>query len=149
MGKGLYAGLSITELFGSSLKLGANKFESYQAMRHFYLIGGYKWAVSKQIILEPSFLAKANIDRVELDLSGKIYYQGNYWLGMSYRTNNTLVFMAGLSIQEFFMGYAYDASMGAIHTYGGSSHEIVIGLKFGENSTRRFRWLRPDVSDVE
>ncbi len=148
-GKGLYAGLSITELFGSSLKLGANKFESYTAMRHFYLLGGYKFAASQQIYLEPSFIARANIDRIEMDLSAKVFYQGNYWLGMSYRTNNTLVFMAGFSIQEFFMGYAYDASMGAIQTYGGGSHEIMIGLKIGENNTRRFRWLRPDISDVE
>ena len=41
-GKGFYTGLSITQLFGSSIKLGANKFESYQALRHFYLLAGYK-----------------------------------------------------------------------------------------------------------
>jgi type IX secretion system PorP/SprF family membrane protein len=148
-GKGIYAGLSITELFGSSIKLGANKYDSYQSMRHFYLMGGYKWAASKQIILEPSFLARANIERIEADFSAKIYYQGNYWLGAGYRSNNTLIFQAGFSIQEFYMGYAYDANMGAIQTYGGGSHELIVGLKIGENSTRRFRWLRPDVSDVE
>lgn len=70
-------------------------------------------------------------------------------MGGSYRTNKTLVFMAGFRIQEFYMGYAYDAGMGAIQTYGGGSHEIIIGLRLGENNTRRFRWLRPDVSEVE
>ncbi|HEC42590.1 MAG TPA: type IX secretion system membrane protein PorP/SprF [Bacteroides sp.] len=147
-GYGLYAGLSITELFGSSIKLGANQFESYESMRHFYLMGGYKWAASKQIFLEPSFLARGTIDRVELDLSAKLYYQKIYWLGFTYRTNETIVIMAGLSIQEFYLGYAYDASLGAIQTYGGSSHEIIVGMRIGENSTRRFRWLRPDVSEV-
>jgi type IX secretion system PorP/SprF family membrane protein len=148
-GNGIYAGLSITELFGSSLKLGANKFESYQAMRHFYLLGGYKFAASKQVYLEPSFIARANIDRMEIDLSARVFYMKDYWLGLSYRTNKTMVFMAGFSVQEFYMGYAYDASMGAVQTYGGGSHEIVLGFKIGENSTRRFRWIRPDVSDVE
>jgi type IX secretion system PorP/SprF family membrane protein len=147
-GYGLYAGLSITELFGSSIKLGSNQFESYESMRHFYLMGGYKWAASKQIFLEPSFLARGTIDRVELDLSAKLYYQKNYWLGFTYRTNETIVIMAGLSIQEFYLGYAYDVSLGAIQTYGGSSHEIIVGMRIGENSTRRFRWLRPDVSEV-
>jgi hypothetical protein len=56
--------------------------------------------------------------------------------------------MAGLSIQEFYLGYAYDASLGAIQTYGGSSHEIIVGMRIGENNTRRFRWLRPDVNEV-
>jgi type IX secretion system PorP/SprF family membrane protein len=148
-GYGLYAGLSITELFGSSIKLGANKFENYQTLRHIYLLGGYKWAVSKEIYLEPSFLARGTVNRLELDLSAKIFYQKNYWLGFSYRTNKTLAFMAGFRIQEFYFGYAYDASMGAIQSYGGASHEIVMGMRIGENSTRRFRWLRPDISDVE
>jgi len=148
-GKGFYTGFSVTELFGSLIKLGENKFESYKALRHFYLLGGYKWAVSKQVFIEPSFLARGTIDRVELDLSTRLYYQKNYWLGFTYRTTETLVFMAGLYIQEFYLGYAYDASLGAIQTYGGGSHEIMLGMRFGENSTRRFRWLRPDVSDVD
>jgi len=147
-GNGLYAGLSITELFGSSIKLGANKFENYQTLRHFYLLGGYKWAVSKDIYLEPSFLARGTVNRLELDLSAKIFYLKNYWLGFSYRTNKTLAFMAGFRIQEFYFGYAYDASMGTIQSYGGGSHEIVMGMRIGENSTRRFRWLRPDISEV-
>lgn len=147
-GYGFYSGLSITELFGSSIKLGANKFENYESLRHFQLIGGYKFAVSSQVYLEPSFLARATIDRAELDLSTRVFYQKNYWLGVTYRTNQTLAFMAGFSIQEFYMAYAYDASMGAIQTYGGGSHELMLGLRFGDNSTRRFRWLRPDVSEV-
>ncbi len=146
-GYGFYTGLSITELFGSSIKLGANKFENYKTLRHFYLLAGYKWAASEQVYLEPSFLARATVDRIELDLSAKIFYQRNYWLGVTYRTNKTLAFMAGFSIQEFYMGYAYDASMGAIQSYGGGSHEIVLGMKIGENNTRRFRWLRPDISE--
>ncbi len=147
-GYGLYAGLSITELFGSSIKLGDTKFEDYQSMRHFYVLGGYKWAASKQVYIEPSFLARGNVNRIEIDLSAKIYYQKNYWLGLTYRTNKTLVVMAGLSIQEFYLGYAYDVNLGAIQTYGGSSNEIIIGMRIGENNTRRFRWLRPDVSEV-
>ncbi len=147
-GRGLYGGLSITELFGSSIKLGENKFENYETLRHFYILGGYKWAASKQIYLEPSFLARGTINRVELDLSAKIFYQRNYWLGFTYRTSKTLVFMAGLRVQEFYMGYAYDASLGAIQSYGGGSHELMLGMRIGENSTRRFRWLRPDVSEA-
>lgn len=147
-GYGFYAGLSATELFGSSIKLGANKFENYKTMRHFYLMTGYKFAASEHLYFEPSLLARGTVDRLEADGSLKVFYRGNYWLGFTYRTSKTMVFMAGFNIQEFYMGYAYDASMGAIQTYGGGSHEIMLGLRLGENNTRRYRWLRPDISEV-
>ncbi len=147
-GYGFYTGLSLTDLFGSSLKLGADKFEGYRTQRYYNLIAGYKFAVSEQIYLEPSLLARGNVDRFEMDLTARIYYLKNYWLGVTYRTSNTMAFMAGFSIQEFYMGYAYDASMGAIRTYGGGSHEIMLGMRFGDYSTKRFRWIRPDISEV-
>lgn len=148
-GSGFFAGLSVTELFGSSIKLGANEFDSYKTLRHFYLMGGYKYAVSEQFYTEPSFLVRTNTDlRTEADFGLRCFYLKNYWIGAAYRTNKTLVFKAGFSIQEFYFGYAYDASMGAVQTYGSGSHELVLGLRIGENSTRRFRWIRPDVSDI-
>ena len=147
-GKGLYAGLSATELFGSSVKLGQNKFENYKTLRHFYLVGGYKWLVSHAVILEPSFLARATVEAFLMDASLKLFYQTDYWIGVSYRTNQTLAFMAGFMVNDIFLGYAYDASMGALQNYSGGSHELMVGIRLGDNSTRRSRWLRPDVSEI-
>lgn len=147
-GKGLYAGLSASQLFGSYIKLGENKFENYKTLRHFYLIGGYKWLVSHAVILEPSFLARATIDAFLMDATLRLFYQTDYWIGVSYRTNQTLAFMAGFMVNDIFLGYAYDATMGALQNYSGGSHELMVGVRLGDNSTRRFRWLRPDVSEI-
>ena len=147
-GKGLYTGLSAAQLFGSSLKLGQNKFENYKTLRQFYLIAGYKWLVSHAVILEPSFLARATVDAYVLDASLRLFYQTNYWIGASYRTNQTLAFMAGFMVDGIYLGYAYDATMGALQNYSGGSHELMVGIRLGENSTRRSRWLRPDVSEI-
>jgi type IX secretion system PorP/SprF family membrane protein len=147
-GKGLYAGLSASQLFGSSIKLGQNKFENYKTLRHFYLLAGYKWLVSHTVILEPSFLARATIDAYVLDATLRLYYQTNYWIGASYRTNRTLAFMAGFMVDGIYLGYAYDATLGAFQNYSGGSHELMVGLRLGDNSTRRSRWLRPDVSEI-
>jgi len=38
--------------------------------------------------------------------------------------------------------------MGALQNYSGGSHELMVGVRLGENSTRRSRWLRPDVSEI-
>ena len=147
-GKGLYAGLSAAHLFGSSLQLGQNKIENYKTLRHFYLIGGYRWLVSHAVILEPSILARATVDAFVMDASLRLFYQTDYWIGASYRANQTLAFMAGFMVEGIYLGYAYDASMGAIQNYSGGSHELMVGVRLGDNSTRRSRWLRPDVSEI-
>lgn len=147
-GKGLYAGLSASQLFGSSIKLGQNQFEDYKTLRHFYLIGGYKWLVSHTVILEPSFLARATVDAFVLDATARLFYQTNYWIGVTYRTNQTLALMAGFMVDGIYLGYAYDATLGAFQNYSGGSHELMVGIRLGDNSTRRSRWLRPDVSEI-
>jgi type IX secretion system PorP/SprF family membrane protein len=147
-GKGLYAGLSASQLFGSYIKLGQNKFENYKTLRHFYLVGGYKWLVSHAVVLEPSFLARSTVDAFVLDATLRLFYQTDYWIGATYRTNKTLALMAGFMVDDVFLGYAYDATLGALQNYSGGSHELMVGIRLGDNSTRRSRWLRPDVSEI-
>ena len=69
-------------------------------------------------------------------------------MGLTYRSNKTLVTMAGFMLDGFYLGYAYDTSMGALKNYGGGSHEIILGVRLGDNSTRRARWLKPDTSGI-
>ncbi len=147
-GKGLYAGFSASQLFGSSLKLGQNAYENYETLRHFYLIAGYKWLVSHNVIIEPSFLARATVDAFVMDATARLFYQTNYWIGVTYRSNQTMAFMAGFMVDGIYLGYAYDASMGALQNYSGGSHELMVGIRLGDNNTRRSRWLRPDVSEI-
>ena len=85
---------------------------------------------------------------VQADVSFRAFYQRNYWLGLTYRSNNTLVTMAGFMVEGFYLGYAYDVSLGAFRNYSGGSHEIIIGYRLGDNNTRRARWLRPDTSEI-
>ena len=147
-GKGFYSGLSVSELFGSYLQLGPNKFGNYHAMRHFNLIAGYKWAISDNLMLEPSFLARATINSYQMEVSTRVFYKQNLWIGFNYRSNETFVSMFGFMVDAFYLGYAYDASMGAIRNYSGGSHEIIAGFRIGDNNTQRARWLRPDISEI-
>lgn len=147
-GQGFYSGLSVTELFGSYLKLGKNKFENYKTLRHLYLITGYKFAAGRSIILEPSLLVQTTVKNFQTEISTRIFYTKDYWIGITYRTNNTIVAMAGLQVDGIYFGYAYDATLGAIRSYSGGSHEIMVGLRLGDNNTRRMRWIQPDVSEV-
>ncbi len=147
-GQGLYTGISVTELFGSYFKLGKTTLENYKTLRHLYFISGYKFAASQSIILEPSLLIRTSVRNFQADISTRIFYTKDYWIGLTYRTNNTIVAMVGLQVDGIYFGYAYDAALSAIRNYSGGSHEVMVGIKLGENNTRRMRWIQPDASEI-
>ncbi len=140
-----YAGLSMNDLFGSALKLGDTHIkDNFRTARGFNVISGYRFNFENGLTLEPSLLLRAKRLSTLLDISTKLIYQNNYWLGFSYRSDQTLVTMIGVSVQVFYFGYAYDSSFKTVSNYSSGSHELMLGVRFGDNSTRRFRWVKQD-----
>lgn len=136
-----YAGISVNQLFQSYLKIGNRQFEDYKMVRHYYLMGGYRFELPNKFTIEPNMFFKATEQKsFQLDIGGKIDYNDDYWAGLVYRTNGTLIILAGVRVQQLYIGYAFDYMFGWIqkHTYG--SHELVLALKLGDNA-RRYRWL--------
>jgi type IX secretion system PorP/SprF family membrane protein len=143
MYKRFYAGFSSINLFQSVLKFGSDEsYSNYKLNRYHYLMTGYRYDLGEGFEIEPSLLLKSSERmNVQADINVKGYYQRDYWLGFSYRTGSALITMVGVSIGKLYFGYAYDYSFKEVQklTYG--SHEIMIGVKFGD-SQRRYRWLR-------
>lgn len=136
-----YVGLSVDQLFESVIKLGNTGYDQYKMERNYYLLGGYDFEINEKIILTPSTLVKfAESGAFQADLSGKIYYNQTYWGGLTYRTGNALIVMAGLSIDRLIFGYAFDISMSSIMKHSFGTHEFIFAAKFGDNA-RRYRWL--------
>lgn len=136
-----YAGISVNQLFQSYLKIGNRQFEEYKMVRHYYLQGGYNFELPNNFSLKPNILFKGTEQKTfQLDIGGRIDYNNDYWAGVVYRTNGTLIFLAGVRVSQLYIGYAFDYMFGSIqkHTYG--SHELVLALKLGDNA-RRYRWL--------
>ncbi len=136
-----YGGVSINQLFQSYLRIGNRQFEEYKMVRHYYVMGGYRFELNHGFTVEPNFLFKATERKVfQLDAGAKLFYNNDYWLGLAYRTGSSLIAQAGVRVKQLIIGYAFDYSLSAIqkHTYG--SHELVIALKLGD-SARRYRWL--------
>jgi len=145
----VYGGFSISDLLGSYLKLGRYKFEDYRTLRHYYFVGGCKFYPIDDLKLDPSFLIQTTREEFQADINLTATYKKDYWLGISYRTNKTLSFMAGLNINLFYLGYAYDVSMSEVQRYTSGSHEVMFGVQFGSNSARRIRWISKDVKTFE
>lgn len=136
-----WAGLSVSQLFESTLKIGDSGYDRYVMERNYYLIGGYDFELNRDLTLSPSTLMKfAENGKFQLDINAKLFYQQSYWGGLTYRTGNTIIVMAGVVIDKLIFGYAFDIGLNSImkHSYG--SHEFTFIAKFGDNA-RRYRWL--------
>ena len=136
-----YAGLSVSQLFQSALRLGEKGYAEYKMMRYYYLTAGYDIDINENFTIEPSFLLKAAENKTyQVDINSKFIFNEEYWAGISYRTGGALIFMGGVRVDKFFFGYAFDYTLSSImkRTYG--SHEIMVAVRFGDNA-RRYRWL--------
>jgi type IX secretion system PorP/SprF family membrane protein len=138
----LFVGISATQLLGSALKLGKRSYANYKLLRHYFIMGGYKYEISPEIVIQPSILMKSSnsFRSFQVDLNVRVFYMDDYWAGLSYRTNDAMVIMAGLKVSQYYFGYAFDYSLSNIRKYSFGSHEFVIAVKFGDNA-RRYRWL--------
>jgi type IX secretion system PorP/SprF family membrane protein len=119
------------------------------------MTAGYRFEVAEDILLEPSFLLKTTDQFIaQADVNLKAYLTEYYWAGISYRTGGSygiseesingrgsaMVIMAGIKVDKFYFGYAFDYTFSAIGARTLGSHEIMAAVKFGD-SARRYRWL--------
>lgn len=126
-----YAGFSATQLIQLDLNLGSATQSSM--VRHYYLLGGYKFTLSDKFDLEPSILLKGTESTpFNLDFNLKAYYSKNYWFGVSYRTGQDIIAMIGLKYNKILFGYSFDYPFSNINNYSSGSHEIMIGFNIGE-----------------
>jgi type IX secretion system PorP/SprF family membrane protein len=136
-----YGGVSIMQIFQSSIQFGDNNGSEYRLKRNYNLMGGYIFSINSSFALEPSFLLKIpTSSKAQLDLNAKVYYKDNYWAGLSYRTGNAMVIFLGARFDRYFVGYAFDYNFNPLMKYTFGSHEFMAAMKLGDTA-RRYRWL--------
>jgi type IX secretion system PorP/SprF family membrane protein len=137
----LFGGVSVMQIFQSSIQFGDNTTGEYRLKRNYNLLAGYYISASRSIAIEPSVLIRVpTSSKAQLEINTKVYYKDNYWGGLSYRTKNALIFYCGAKFDRYYVGYAFDYNFSALgrQTYG--SHEFMAAIKFGDTA-RRYRWL--------
>jgi len=138
-----YAGFSAHNIFKSVLLLGDQGKSNYQMLRHYYIMGGYTFEVpGPDILIQPSVLLKSSDDlsSLQVEISARVFYQNNYWAGISFRSSDAMIIMAGIKVGQYYFGYAFDYALSNIRKHSFGSHEFLVGMKLGDNA-RRFRWL--------
>lgn len=118
---------------------------------HYYLTGGALLVVNPSMKFKPSFLIKDDLaGPSSLDLNAFMLFKERFWLGGFYRTSFTLYNKDYLQrdlqkssavgiIAEIFateklrIDYSFDYSLNKLRNYNYGSHEISIGILFGNS----------------
>lgn len=135
-----FGGFSIANLFQTRIRIGSETYD-YRMYRHYFLMGGIRFMQDQVVSYEPSFLIKSSeLGAGQADLQMRFYYQKDYYLGVTYRTNAAVGIIMGLKWKRLNLGYAFDYSLTPLQQYSFGAHEINLALKLGDN-TRRYNWL--------
>ena len=136
-----FTGLAISNLLESAVMVGGNEIPDFKTYRHYWLMGGYEFQVSREVEIEPSVLLKTTENwNPQGDVSVRVYYDDLFWGGVSYRTNQSLILLLGVRFESIYFGYAFDWALSEIGHFNYGSHEITLSVKLGDNA-RRYRWL--------
>jgi type IX secretion system PorP/SprF family membrane protein len=138
-----YVGFAMTNIFRGSLMVADASTSSRNELGNFYLTGGVKVPLNPNWMLEPSAFIKASdmfLTSMQLDLTTRVYFEDDYWAGVSYRTNDAVIMMMGLRYDRYYFGYAFDFTLTDIRSQSLGTHEISLAVKFGQ-SARRYRWI--------
>lgn len=128
-----FVGLSATQLLNNELTLFQGDTEGRMAI-HYFLTGGYRFTVSDMIDIEPFALVKyVSPLEPQADISARAIYNGNLWLGGTYRTSDAAAVFAGYEIMDYLtLGYSIDFTTSELRNYSNGTHEIYLGVRFGK-----------------
>lgn len=101
--------------------------------RTFYLTGGYRFNLSDDIELEPSFLVRTDGASSQFDLSAFLTLKSLVLFGLSHRFyNDSFAGSLGVRISDnSLIAYSYDYTLNGLNQNGDiSSHEIILSYTF-------------------
>lgn len=126
-----FIGFSAAHLFESSVKLGDNIYTDNIMMRHFYGTAGYTFHLMDLVDLEPSVIVRKTMNSdMYYDATLKLYIN-HFWMAASYRSNDQIVGMIGVSYNQYYIGYSYDHyTNNLIADSSDGTHEITLGINF-------------------
>lgn len=142
-----YVGFSVMHILKPTFNIG-NKNETFLP-RSYYLTGGYNIKLNNPlVILQPSVLARYDeVTDFQLDVTARIDYNNILNGGISWRKDDSFIFLLGIKLFGFDLGYAYDLSISDKAYSGKYAHEVALrysiplGKKKGSGNRKSIRLL--------
>lgn len=139
-----YFGVSMPQILNTELSQDETGGAVMEVYRTAYLTSGYAFGINKNVFLKPSFLARLRTSANHtFDVNLQMMYKNMFWVGASYRTNQTLASLLNVHVSKSLaVCYSYDFSIGSQPALGVGSHEISLTIDSNSfikrNRDRRF-----------
>lgn len=105
-------------------------------LRHYFFMAGFNLNLGNEVDLVPSVLVKTVAGApISYDLNAKLVITDRYWLGGSYRKDDSFSILGGLLINDRLeLTYSYDVVLSKIRNAAAGSNEIHLGYRLFHNS---------------
>ncbi|MEJ6982333.1 type IX secretion system membrane protein PorP/SprF [Pedobacter sp. P351] len=126
-----FVGFSAQQLLGQSLSFtNDNRYNQGKAVPHYFFTAGYKVFIAEDIAAVPSIMIKrVSPAPNSYDANLKLAFRDKFWLGGSYRHNDSFSALAGFNVSYLFnLSYSYDFTTSDLGNVSNGTHEIVLGL---------------------
>jgi len=143
-----YVGLSAQQLFNNNIKFSGTSGEDSKRNRlktHIYGFAGYRFTMVNKFVVEPTILVRPVVSGpLQLDISGRVIYQEQFWGGLSIR--NTFQSFDDMNLifgyiheRRIYISISYDYSFAKIAKYTAGTIELMLGYNFDVQPSRRGR----------
>jgi len=126
-----YLGASVQQVLPEKLYADSrNTIYQNKTVPQIFFTAGYKFFISDDVSVMPSVMVKEiNPVPFTFDVNAKISFRDVFWLGGSYRKDDSFGILAGFNINSTInVGYSYDMTTSALNTVSNGTHEIVLGI---------------------
>jgi type IX secretion system PorP/SprF family membrane protein len=131
-GANFFAGTSVQQILPQKLKFTTDpQYNTGKNVPHWFMTAGYRFFMSDEIAATPSVMFKqVSPAPLSFDANLKFAFKDRFWIGGSYRRNDSFSAMAGVNISKLInLTYSYDFVTSELNTVSNGSHEIVLGLQ--------------------
>lgn len=133
--KKFYVGFASTHITEPELQLEENAYTFIG--RAFNLTGGYNIQLKNPLYeLQPSVFLKTDMTSFQADVTARLVYNKMFNGGISWRVNESVVFLLGATFGRFQAGYAYDFPTNALLQGSSGSHELMVRYQLKLNKTK-------------
>jgi type IX secretion system PorP/SprF family membrane protein len=112
----------------SAAQLNQASEPNYKNVRHLYFCTVGTFNLNSKFQLKPAIYFRHTVSASLLEANIRTVYLKKYWIGSTFRVNNSLCFMAGIDVKEKYrISYSYDFFNNKLTTFG-ATHELGLVL---------------------
>jgi type IX secretion system PorP/SprF family membrane protein len=130
-------GIGATNILNNTITLEAEVPGGYQMQRTFFINAEHDFMYDQDWRITSGILAKTDFIQLQIDFGAQVNYKNNFSGGLAFRGYNrtsfdALVLFGGVRLnQNFYLTYAYDATLSGLNNISTGSHEIMVTYRLG------------------